>query len=201
LIVLTLGGAMGAAWGWNLRQASASLNATLTTQSTELEGLRAALAKNQANLVPAQSVAEKALAGRREELERRAVVLDALQQGYFQPGLGQSARLQLVAQTIPAEAWVTQLTADERSLQVTGFTLEPAVLTTWVNRLAASPLLQGQSLSTVKVDQVKPDTVLSATVPTGASSASVPKVSKPEMWSFALQSSMAAPIVLPGAKP
>jgi Tfp pilus assembly protein PilN len=201
-ILVVLGGALGAAWVWNLNQASASLNATLTTQTTELEGLRAALAKHQANLVPAQSMAEKALASRREALERRALVLDALQQGHFQPGFGQAARLQLVAKTIPPEAWVSRITADERTLEVVGFTLEPAVLTTWINRLSDSPLLKGQALSTVKVEQVKPDSVLPANVPTGASSAPTPvKGGKPAMWSFALLSSMAAPVALAGGKP
>lgn len=201
-ILLVLGGALGSAWVWNLNQANASLNATLTTQSAELEGLRAALASNQAGAAPAQTQAEQTLTQSSAELERRAQVLVALQQGHFEPGFGQAARLQLVARTIPPEAWVTQISADEGTLEVTGFTLEPAVLTTWVNRLSDSPLLQGQVLSTVKVDQVKPDAALPATVIPGSEGAAPAlPLAKPALWSFSLRSSMAVAAAAPGAKP
>ncbi len=201
-ILVVLGGAIGAALVWSLNQASASLTVTLSTQSTELEGLRAALTKNQAGTDTAQTSAEKTLASRRAELGQREVVLQALQQGHFQSGFGQAARLQLVAKTIPAEAWVTQITADERSLEVAGFTLDPAVLTTWVNRLAESPLLKGQALSTVKVDQARPDSALPVAVSTGTSTAPpVAQGSRPAMWSFSLLSSMAFPVALAGSKP
>jgi Tfp pilus assembly protein PilN len=201
-ILVVLGGALGGAWVWNLSLASTSLNVTLLTQSAELEALRAALTKNQSGTDTAQTAAEKTLASRRAELGQREVVLEALQQGHFQSGFGQAARLQLVAKTIPPEAWVTQITADERSLEVAGFTLEPSVLTTWVNRLAESPLLKGQALSTVKVDQVKTATALPAAVATGAANAPAATQSpKPAMWSFSLLSSMAFPVALVGSKP
>jgi Tfp pilus assembly protein PilN len=134
-----------------------------------------------------------------------------LQQGHIQPGFGHAARLQLVAQTIPSAAWVTQITADERALEVAGYTLEPAVLTIWVNRLADSPLLKGQSLSTVKVDSARPDTVLPGAVAVGqavrppagpastAQAASQPAL--PTVWSYTLLSSMAPQVAAPKAKP
>lgn len=117
----------------------------------------------------------------------------------------------MVAQSIPSAAWVTQITADERVLEVAGYTLEPAVLTLWVNRLAESPLLKGQSLSTVKVDRVKPDTVLPGAVAGGqaartpSAAASMPQAtsqnSTPPIWSYALLSSMAPPVAAPKGKP
>jgi len=202
LILLVLGGVVGVAWIWNLKQASASLSATLATQSTELEALRAALVENQTGEAPAQTDAERTLVQRSAALERRVAVLAALQQGHFQPGFGQAARLQLVARTIPPEAWVTQITANERALEMTGFTLEPAVLTTWVNRLSESPLLQGQTLSSVTVEQVKPEALLTAAVVTGESGAApAPELAKPVIWSFTLLSNMASPVVIQGTKP
>lgn len=210
-ILLLVGGALGAAWVWNLNQASVSLKATLATQTQELEGLRAALAKSQGVVAPGQTAAEQELTRRRAYLVQREKILTALQQGHIQPGFGHAARLQLVAQTIPSAAWVTQINADERTLEVSGYTLEPAMLTTWINRLAESPLLYGQSLSTVKVDSVKPDTVLPGTVAVGqavrppagpasaAQAASQPAL--PAIWSYALLSSMASPAAAPKAKP
>lgn len=210
-ILLFVGGALGAIWVWNLNQASASLKATLVTQTQQLESLRAALAKSQGILAPGQTAAEQDLAQHRVHLAQRAKVLAALQQGHIQPGFGHAARLQLVAQTIPSAAWVSQINADERTLEVVGYTLEPAVLTVWVNRLAESPLLKGQSLSTVKVDSVKPDTVLPGAVAVGqvvrpaagaastAQAASQPAL--PAIWSYALLSSMAPQAAASRAKP
>lgn len=190
LILMVLGGALGAAWIWNLKQASASLNATLSAQNTELDGLRAALTNNQTGAEPAQSTAELTLAARNSELAKRKLVLAALQQGHFEPGLGHSARLQLVARTIAPQAWVTQITADDQALEVAGYTLEPSVLTTWVNRLSESPLLQGQVLSTVKVDRVDADGALASA-----------QVQKPAIWSFAILSKLATPALVAEGKP
>ena len=202
VMLMVLGGALGATWLWNLKQASASLNATLSTQSTELEGLRAALAKNQAGATPAKTSAEAELAARRAELVRRELVLSALQQGYFEPGFGHAARLQLVARTIAPEAWVTHITADDQAMEVSGFTLEPAVLTGWVNRLAQSPLLQGQMLSTIKVDRVKADSVLPPPIAAGGTAAPAPsQAQKPAMWSYAMLSKLATPVIAVGSKP
>lgn len=213
-VLLLVGGALGAAWVWNLNQASASLQRTLATQTQELDGLRAALLSSQVATVPGQTAAEQELVQRRAHLVQRQKVLAALQQGHFQPGFGHAARLQLVAQTIPSVAWVSQINADERMLEVVGYTLEPSVLTAWVNRLADSPLLQGQSLSTVKVDSVKPDTVRPGAVAVGpallppansASAAQIPgqpaRPALPAIWSYALLSSMAPQAAASGAKP
>jgi Tfp pilus assembly protein PilN len=212
-ILLLVGGALGAVWVWNLNQASASLKATLATQTQELDGLRAALAKSQGVVAPGQTAAEQALTQGRAHLLQREKILAALQQGHIQPGFGHAARLQLVAQTIPSAAWISQIIADERTLEVSGYTLEPAVLTTWVNRLAQSPLLNGQSLSTVKVESVKPDTVLPGAVAVGQvvpppvaalpaqASSQPPRPTLPAIWSYALLSSMASSVAAPKAKP
>jgi Tfp pilus assembly protein PilN len=210
-VVLLLGGALGAAWVWSLRQASASLQTTLATQTQELDGLRTALAKSQAAMPPGQTAAEQELDQRRVYLAQREKVLAALQQGHIQPGFGHAARLQLVAQTIPGAAWVTQINADERTLEVVGYTLEPAVLTTWVNRLAGSPLLKGQSLSTVKVDSVKPETALpQAVAPTArpllaasamAAASQAARSALPAIWSYALLSSLRPAAAASSVKP
>lgn len=209
--VLVVGSLLGASWVWNLNQASDSLKQTVAAQTQELAVMQAAIEKNQAGAGPALAAAQQALAQQRNLLLQRQQTLVALQQGRAEPGYGHSARLTLVAQTISSQAWVTQLRADDSLLEVSGFTLEPAVLTEWANRLAKSPLLKGQALSTVIVERVKPETVLSSGaldrqsvagkdggMPNGGAS----KTGSPlPRWSYTLLSSMAKPTIEGAGKP
>jgi Tfp pilus assembly protein PilN len=158
------------------------------------------------------AAAQQVLTQQRAVLTQRQQALAALQQGRAEPGFGHAARLRLVAQTIAAQAWLTQLRADDTQLEVSGFTLEPAVLTDWVNRLAQSPLLTGQALSTVIVEQVKADARLPSgaldrqSVATKDAAASVKEApakatALPPRWSYTLLSSMAKPVVEGAGKP
>jgi Tfp pilus assembly protein PilN len=196
--VLLLGGAaLSAGWVWSLNRSGDSLKTTLAAQAKELEGLRAALEQTKASSGPVQAAMQQELKQRKLHLQQREQVLAALGQGLFEPGRGHSARLQLVAQTIPPAAWVTNIKADEQLLDLTGYTLEPAALNDWVHRLAASSLLAGQSLSTVRVEQVKPDAVLARAAVVGQPVQTMPgapalaAVSAPATWSFGLLSRMA----------
>lgn len=200
-VLLVAGGGLSAAWVWSLNAASDSLRATLASQARELEGLRAASEQSKVSSGPAQEAMAQEVKLRKSELQQREKMLAALNQGLYESGHGHAARLQLVAQTIPSVAWVTQIRADDRLLEVGGYTLEPAALNDWVGKLAASALLQGQVLSTVKVESVKPESLeaaVAATVqqgaarPEGAASAARVAIVRPAMWSFSLLSSMAA---------
>jgi hypothetical protein len=65
------------------------------------------------------------------------------------------------------------------------------VLNEWVNRLGASQLLQGQELTTIKVENARaPPSVSSET----------PVTSRP-VWSFNLVSALGKPPVAVGVKP
>jgi hypothetical protein len=68
--------------------------------------------------------------------------------------------------------------ADDLRLELSGYTLEPAALNSWVARLAESPLLEGQQLSVVKVERVNPET-------RSAGAAVAPAASGP-LWSYTL---------------
>jgi Tfp pilus assembly protein PilN len=209
--VLVVGALLATAWVWNLNQASDSLKQTVAAQSQELAAMQAIIEKNQAGAGPALEAAQQLLAQRRNQLAQRQQALAALQQGRAEPGYGHAARLQLVAQTISTQSWVTQLRADDTLLEVSGFTLEPAVLTEWVNRLAKSPLLKGQALTTVMVERVKPEVVLSGGAldksAVAAKAADVPReagakaVHALPRWSYTLLSSMAKPTADVGVKP
>jgi len=191
-VLLLVGGALGAAWVWNLKSAADSLQVTLTSKARELDDLRAALERAKASAGPGESVALQELRQSRQQLLQRQGVLTALSQGLFEPEHGHSARLKLVAQTIPPVVWLTQIKTDDQLLELGGYTLEPAALNDWVGKLAASPLLQGQTLNTVKVEGVQPANALVQAVPSGALA---------PMWSYSLLTKVATSATPSGARP
>ncbi|MBK9441945.1 MAG: PilN domain-containing protein [Comamonadaceae bacterium] len=204
--LLVVGGVLSAVWVSNLGQASASLKLILDAQTKELDGLRAAIERSKQSSAPVEQTLAQEIKTRRASLQQREKVLAALSQGLFQPGDGHAARLLLVAQSIPDVVWVTSVKADDYRLEVGGFTLEPAALNPWVNRLAGSTLLRGQILSTVKVESVKPESLLAgggaraaarsaiASPAALAASGAVATTALPPVWSFSLVSSTAQPV-------
>jgi Tfp pilus assembly protein PilN len=203
-VFMVLGGGLCAYWVWSLNVASEGFKKTLATQSRELEGLQSAIAKGKASAGPVEATLTQDLQGRRTELLQREKLLEELQRGLFRPGWGHAARLQLVAQSIPAQVWVTGVTADQVQLEVSGFTLEPAALNDWVAKLAESPLLKGQKLSTVKVENASAATIKAvvgtAVSALSAASSAVPSAPRP-VWSFSLVSAMGMPSAVAGGKP
>ena len=196
-----LGGALCAYWVWSLNSASEGFRQTLATQAQELASLQAAIALGKVGAGPLEAALAQQLQGHKLDLQQRQRLMEALQRGLFRPGWGHAARLQLVARSIPAQVWVTELMADDNQLRLTGFTLEPAALNGWVSRLAASALLEGQELSTVKVEQANAAALKAlANAPTPAASAATAAASRP-MWSFTLVSALGKPGAVAGVKP
>lgn len=189
-LLAVVGGGLLSYWVWSLNTASAGFKATLALQSSELEGLASALKQGRAGTGSAESALAQTLQLKRAELLQREQLLGELQRGLFRPGWGHSARLQLLSQTIPAQVWVTEVKADDAQLDVSGYTLDPAALHLWASRLAASPLLKGQKLATVKVENA---TV--ATAKPGATDAPRP------MWTFNLLNAVGKPATVTGSKP
>ena len=193
-VFLVLGGGLCAYWVWSLNTASEGFRRTLATQALELASLQAAIQQGKAYAAPVDVALTQELQSRRDELQPREKLMEALQRGRFQPGWGHAARLQLVAQSVPSQVWVTQVKADESQLDISGFTLEPAALNDWVGKLATSPLLQGQTLTTVKVESA-----ITPSVPSTVASA--PTTAPRAMWSFNLVSAVAKPAAAAGVKP
>ena len=180
-VFVVLGGGLAALWGWGLRRASDALSSTLSSQTRELQTLQTALAQRRAaaSSAPEQALLRE-LQARRQELAARERLFDDLQHGLMRPGWGHSARLAMVAQSIPDNVWVSELGVDSDQMLIAGYTLEPAALNTWTTRLAANPLLQGQQLASIKVEQVASSNVAPASA----------KVRVP-VWTFQFQSSVA----------
>ena len=103
-VFLVLGGGLCAYWVWSLNGASANYQQTVATQARELEGLQEAIRLSKADTGPAVAAAAQAVEARLAELGQRESLMGELQRGLFQPGWGHAARMQLVAQTIPAKA-------------------------------------------------------------------------------------------------
>lgn len=153
LVFLVAGLAMTAYGLWSLQGVTGSLQASLATRQPELVRLRDDVARARADTGADSKQIAQQLQAARDRLHERRQVLAELQQGLLAPGRGHSARMQLVAGTIPPQAWITAIQADATQFEVRGFTQEPAVLNDWVNQLARSPVLAGQHLTRVKVER------------------------------------------------
>lgn len=194
-VFVVAGGALCAAFVWNLHKASAGFAQTVQSQSRDIDNLKNALTAARANTAPLGPAMLAELQAKRTELSQREQLLLAAQEGVLRPGMGHSDRLALVARSIPQPVWVSGIKADSNRFEVSGFTLEPAALNEWVARLSSSPMLSGLRLATVQVE----NTALNA-APAGAL---VPvSVGRP-VWSFNLVSEQAstAATVNAGGKP
>ena len=185
---VVLGGGLCAYWVLSLRTSSDGFKQAVSAHTPELNALQSAIATSRSGGIPVDPGLTQELQVRRADVTQLEKMRDELKAGLFREGWGQSARLQLVAQSIPAQVWVTAVKASDAQLEVSGFTVEPSALNEWVRKLAASPLLQGQRLANVKVERVGGDgAAASATVP--AAAAADASAQRP-LWSFGLTSAV-----------
>lgn len=201
-IFLLLGGGLCAYWVWALTVATEGFKQTLTLQARELETLDSAIKQSKASAVSMEVALTQDLQGRRAELQLREQQLAALELGLFLPGWGHSNRLQLVAQSIPSQVWVTDVKADDVQLVISGFTFEPAALNDWVSRLSLSPLLKGQKLATIRVENVSTTATFPSDTPSvnSALPAADPTPARP-VWAFQMVSAISKSSALPGSAP
>ena len=188
LVVVLVATLLGAVLAWNMARSSASYERGLGEQATELQKLKAALDLARANAGPADAALQQQLQGWRGELVQRQALLQAVREGAVQSGYGHSDRLQLVAQSIPPQVWITALQADSQRLEMHGFTLEPAALNLWVKRLAQSPLMRGLELATVQVENATPGLAPGGAAPQESVAAATGRPA----WSFVLVSAQRA---------
>lgn len=204
-VFLVAGGALCVAWVWNLERGTEAFNQTISAQAREVESLKAAIQRSQASAAPADPALLAQLQERRNAVAQREQLKEALVEGMFRPGWGHSDRLTWVARSIPAPVWITDVRMDGSRFEVTGFTLEPAALNDWVDKLSVSPLMQGLKLATVKVENA---TAAMVAVPSAAASAAAaPQAAPRAVWSFNLVGieppaiSDKTPTSAPGTKP
>lgn len=156
-VFLVVAGSLSIYWAWSLEKLSKEFESRVLINQKEIDRLQAALRLSRAQAAPADAALLKDLENARDQLKQREELLAALQQGLLREGQGHAARMRLVAQSIPPQVWVTGIRADDRRLELSGYTLEPAALNVWMARLAQNPLLAGQTIATVKVERVQSD--------------------------------------------
>ncbi len=193
-VFVLLGGLLSGYWSWTLQSLSAGYQLSVSNNQREITRLQAAIQANRANAAPADAAQVRDLQARQAELQQRELLLIELKRGLLREGYGHAAHLQLVARSIPPQAWVTEIRADDLRLELSGYTLEPAALNGWVARLADSPLLEGQQLSVVKVERVGHDVRSGAPAVVTAQAGSAP------LWSYTLVTAVAPPVAA-GARP
>lgn len=189
-VFVLLGGVLSGYGSWKLKLLTDGYQHSVTDNQREIERLKAGIRLNKESSAPADAALVQALQAGQAELAQREQLLAELRRGLLREGQGHAARLQLVAQSIPPQAWVTAIRADELRLELSGYTLEPAALNRWMERLAQSPLLLGQQLSAVKVERVAAD---------GGSGAVAVRARGAPMWSYQLVTAGAP--ATSGAKP
>jgi Tfp pilus assembly protein PilN len=179
-VFILVGGLLSVYWAWSLNALSGGYQQSVANNQREITRLQAAIQANRANAAPADAAQLQELQARQTELQQRELLLRELRRGLLREGYGHAARLQLVARSIPPQAWVTEIRADDLRLELSGFTQEPAALNGWVARLADSALLEGQQLAVVKVERVSAETRNSAQVSAQMHSTAAP------LWSYTL---------------
>ena len=190
-LFVVLGGALTAYSVWNWNAAARSVNVTMGERATELVALRAVVTRSRAEVQAGDGAPQRELQAARARLRERQDLLAELRHGLMTPGQGHSARLQLVAQSIPAPVWVTGLQMDVYMMELQGFTLEPEALNTWVAKLAQSPILKGQELARVKVQSAQHSGAA------GVSSGFAGTPGGQAMWSYSLTTAL--PNLIAGA--
>ncbi len=182
-----LGGLLCGYWVYSLNRSSAVLERLAASNMRERDSLQAAIQARVADKAPPDAALLQEMNGARQEVSQRDSLLQILSRGVSLPGRGHAARMRVVAQSIPAQVWVTELVTDEYRMEVRGFTLEPEALNQWVARLAEQPLLKGQALAAVKVERVKN---ADATKLVAVGRTSIGSVGTFDVWSFVLVSAL-----------
>jgi Tfp pilus assembly protein PilN len=152
------------------RQASAQV------QDSERERLTQALAAH-----PAASGAalDQELTQVQQAVAQRRLLLEELTRGRVVEGRSHSAMLRLIALTVPAPVWLTEIRLVEGRIDLSGMTLQTEALRPWLSRLGEDPLTAGQHLAAVKVERATAGAAQG--VPAGV-----------DAWSFQLVNGVAA---------
>lgn len=202
-VFLVLGGVLSAYWSWNMNQLGEHYQRSIGANLTEIDRLKTAIRAIKDDAAPAGASVTQELQARRAELQQREQLVHELKQGLVTQDTGHSARLRLLSQSIPAQVWLTGAKADAQRLELSGYTLEPAMLNPWMERLSGAELLREHKFSTVKVELAGvQERSGSNLAPAPVLPASMQRAALPNIWAFTLVSMLpdpAAPVA--GAKP
>ncbi len=188
LAAIAIGAAALCIWTtFQTRELRRDLLQTERNLASEKQQLTAAIALSP-SLNTNTTALEQNLKALGQTLAQRQLTLDELTRGTVREGHSHSAMLRLVASTVPAPVWLTDVSLATGKLEISGLTLDPAALRPWIARLSADPQLAGRQLATVHVERTNPPTA--GATPTSTAQALGNRL---EAWSFTLSSSTEAP--------
>ena len=174
--LLLLGGFWSSDWLSSMETEGDLVKQSMAIQSREIVSAQGAIELRKKYDKARSELVQELEASRRELLQEEQTARQR-HQGLLRPGWGHAARLRLVAQSIPAQVWVTTMSINQGKFKIEGFTLEPAALSEWAGALTANPLIEGQKLSSINLQE--------------AGKAKF-KTSRP-VWSFNLVSTISEP--------
>jgi MSHA biogenesis protein MshI len=148
--LLLVGGFWSSDWLSSMETEGDLVKQSMAVQSIEIVSAKGAIELRRKNHKARSELVQELEASRRELLQEEQAVLQR-HQGLLRPGWGHAARLRLVAQSIPAQVWVTAMSINQGKFKIEGFTLEPAALSEWAAALKANPLIEGQKLSSINL--------------------------------------------------
>ena len=99
------------------------------------------------------SALQQELAQARQRLAERQQLLAELAPTAGLPAAQRSALLKLLAHTVPAPVWLTDVRMADGRVEIEGLTLQPEALQPWLARLSAHAALADQALRAVKVER------------------------------------------------
>jgi hypothetical protein len=175
---------LGLALQWQGQRLAAELRATQRFGTDEQQRLGSLLADRR--LMPTDTRAlEQELAAEQQALAALRARRDAQLHGLVRDGRSPPALLRLVASTLPAPVWLSELRlADGRDgrLELAGQTLQPELLQPWLEVLAAHPLTAAQGLALVRVDRIAAGQTVVDSGSSGAAPARLPLGT--DSWTF-----------------
>lgn len=176
------------------RQAEAGHQALLARYAAERQALTVARAALPAPL-DAAAVQQQLLPLEAGNAERRTL-LQNLGAGSGQAGQRHSDLLALVARSLPEAAWLGELRYAPGRLELSGGTLDTAVLKPWLAELTTHPLLAGQALTALRVERLGAPGTEASPNPLLARSSPLATVGLP-VWTFRVVSAPATPASAP----
>ena len=174
--LLLVGGFWSSDWLSSMETEGDLVKQSMAVQSREIVSAQGSIELRKKYDKARSALVQELEASRRELLQEEQTARQR-HQGLLRPGWGHAARLRLVAQSIPAQVWVTTMSINQGKFKIEGFTLEPAALSEWAGALTANPLIEGQKLSSINLQE--------------AGKAKF-KTSRP-VWSFNLVSTISEP--------
>ena len=208
-LLLAAGLVFGAWLSLQARQTGADFRAAQARSADEQQRLVQALAALPRSSNSAQMAQQVARLD--DENQQQQQLLNALNGGVAPVGARHSDLLRLLAQSVPAAIWLSELRwqagpdISHGRLTLSGATLEPAALQQWLQGLAQQPLLANLPLATVKLEKwtgpTPPrfaDEAGASVLPTALQLPVQPAL-RPGMpiWSFQVLSERAAPTAPP----